>query len=146
MTLHSNYGYGEMGFGENLKRLRNDKGFTQGDLAAKTGLRIATISQMERGEGDPKLSTIMKLMEGLDCSADALLLDLKHQSLSAVLKTMLERAQKLPEREQAIIIDVIDNYCITHGLSEVVDQGWRKFAIITKSGMKEQKVLDELEG
>lgn len=144
MLLKHNKDYGEMGFSDNLKRLRADKGYTQGDLASASGLRIATISQLERGDGDPKLSTIYKLTDALECSADALLLDIKHISLSGILKTMLERAEKLPEREQSIIIDIIDTYCITHGLNEVVDQGWRKFAILTKSGMKDKKILDEL--
>lgn len=145
VTLKSQWSYGDMGFSDNLKRLRLDKGFTQSDLAKASGLRTASISQLERGEGDPKLSTIYKLMDSLECSADALLLDVNHLSLSGILKTMLERADKLPEREQAIIIDVIDTYCIMNGFNEVVDQGWRKFALITKNGMKDKKVLDQLE-
>lgn len=145
MTLNSKKGCVEMAFGENLKRLRQDKGWTQGDLANRTGLRVATISQLERGEGDPKMSTLHKLLDALECSADALLLDLKHLSLNSVMKTMLERAQQLPEREQAIIIDVIDNYCINQGLNEVVNQGWRKFAIVTRSSVEGSRVLDEIE-
>jgi len=144
VALKSEQECGTMSFSDNLKRLRQDKGFTQLDLARASGLRTASISQLERNEGDPKLSTIYKLMDALECSADALLLDINHLSLSGILKTMLERAEKLPEREKAIIIDVIDTYCITNGFNEVVDQGWRKFALITKDGMKDQKVLDQI--
>lgn len=145
ITLQQQLSATAMSFGDNLRRLRSDKGFTQGDLAAKADLRIASISKLERDEGDPKLSTIYKLMDALECSADALMLDVNHVSLSGVLKTMLERAEKLPEREKHIIIDIIDTYCIQNGLSEVVDQGWRKFAIITKGSMADKKILDELE-
>ena len=134
----------EMAFPENLKRLRQDKGYTQADLAKHADLRVASISQLERGEGDPKLSTIYKLMDALECSADALLIDIQHVTLSGVMKTMLERAVQLPEREQSIIIDVIDTYCIQNGMNEVVSQGWRKFAVITESSMKDKKVLDQI--
>jgi transcriptional regulator with XRE-family HTH domain len=135
--------YSLMAIGENLKRLRQDKGYTQYDLSKKSGVRIASISQIERNEGDPKLSTLYKLIDGLECSADALLLDINHISLNATMKTMLERAEQLPEREKTIIMDIIDTYCITHGFEQVVDQGWRKFAIITKESKKD-KVIDEI--
>lgn len=143
MTLQKHMDYSLMAIGENLKRLRQDKGYTQYDLSKKSGVRIASISQIERNEGDPKLSTLYKLIDGLECSADALLLDINHISLNATMKTMLERAEQLPEREKTIIIDIIDTYCITNGFEQVVDQGWRKFAIITQESKKD-KVIDEI--
>ncbi|EGG93793.1 hypothetical protein IMCC1989_737 [gamma proteobacterium IMCC1989] len=135
-----------MAFKENLRRLRHDKGFTQRELAVACGLRSASISEMERDGGDPKMSTVVKLMKGLECSADALLKDIGETGLEDIMKIMLERAQQLPDREKGIVIDVIDTYCISNGLNELVDQGWRKFAIVTKDSRRDKKILDEVEG
>ena len=43
-----------MSIGENLKRLRRDKGWTQGELADNCGIRLGQISKIERDETDPK--------------------------------------------------------------------------------------------
>jgi transcriptional regulator with XRE-family HTH domain len=62
-----------MSLAENVKRLRRDKDWTQAQLAEATGLRIAHISEMEKGKGDPKLSTLYKLMRALQSlGADSL--------------------------------------------------------------------------
>lgn len=132
-----------MSIGENLKRLRQDKGLTQKELSEKTELRAATISDLENNEGNPRLSTIYSLMRVLECSADALLNDERYSSRNGVLKTMLERAETLPEREKAIIIDIIDTYCITNGLNEFIGKsGWKKFDIAGKSEVSQKIISD----
>lgn len=134
-----------MSIGANLKRLRQDKGITQKELSEKTELRTATISELENNEGNPTLSTIYKLMEVLECSADALLNDNARTGQNGVLKSMLERAEVLPEREKAIIIDIIDTYCITNGLNEFIGKsGWEKFDIAGKSDVS-QKISQKLD-
>ncbi|EOA2565072.1 helix-turn-helix domain-containing protein, partial [Vibrio vulnificus] len=64
-----------MSIGENLKRLRRDKGWTQGELADNCGIRLGQISKIERNETDPKLSTIYAITKALDCTPNALLMD-----------------------------------------------------------------------
>ncbi|WP_399495558.1 helix-turn-helix domain-containing protein, partial [Streptomyces sp. P9(2023)] len=44
-----------MSIGENLKRIRRDKGWTQSELANNCGIRLGQISKIERNETDPKL-------------------------------------------------------------------------------------------
>ena len=146
MSLDRIKEYGQMSFGQNLRRLRNDKGYTQTDLAKHSGVRSATISQIEQDEGDPKLSTVNKLISALGCSPDSLMLEMKDVSLDAVMKTMIERASKLPEQDKLIVMDVMDTYCRLNGFNEVVDQGWRKFAIITKSDRdRETRLIKQIE-
>lgn len=143
IAVESVFGYVEMALRENLKRLRQDKGLTQADLADKAGVRTASISSLEKGNGDPKLSTIYKIIEALECSPDALLMDIGSQSMSGVMKTMLERAENLPDRDLEIIADIIDTYCYTNGLASVFENG-RRFTIVTKAGSgKDTKVLKE---
>jgi transcriptional regulator with XRE-family HTH domain len=99
-----------MSIGENIKRIRRDKGLTQGELAQKSKLGLNLISRLERDATDPKLSSIYKLINALGCTADALLLDNDISGLPMVLKTSIERISSLGEDDQKAIIHVIDNY------------------------------------
>jgi transcriptional regulator with XRE-family HTH domain len=107
-----------MSLGTNLRRLRGDKGLTQWALAQKTGIKVGHISKLESDASDPKLSTIYKLMEAFQCSADSLLMDKSKVGIDSILKATLERAMTLPEQNKRIIIDVVDKYCIACGLEQ----------------------------
>ena len=47
-------------------KARYDAGLTQKELAAKTGIQQANISRIENGNGNPSISTLYKLAEGLE--------------------------------------------------------------------------------
>jgi transcriptional regulator with XRE-family HTH domain len=100
-----------MSLGENIKRIRKEKNFTQGMLSEKTGIKIGHISKLENNETDPKLSTLYKLMNELDCSADELLMDNTNSSLSGIVKQAFNRIQSLPEEDKKILVNVINRYC-----------------------------------
>lgn len=53
-------------FGENVRKLRMEKGLTQLDLEAATGIDRGDISRIENGRMDIQFSSIVKLAEGLD--------------------------------------------------------------------------------
>jgi transcriptional regulator with XRE-family HTH domain len=112
-----------MPLGENIKRLRRDKGWTQGVLAKKSNLGLNLISKLERNATDPKVSTIYKLMNALECSADTLLMDTSKVGTNAILKAVLERAMNLPEKDKATIIDVVDNYVMAKGIQQQFAEG-----------------------
>lgn len=52
-------------FGTTVRQVREGREMTMDDLAATTGLSKASISTIENGVTDPRLSTIMRLAEGL---------------------------------------------------------------------------------
>lgn len=56
----------------NIKRLREAKGWTQDELAAKTALAQSRISKYERGT-KPDIRSALKLAAGLSVSIDELL-------------------------------------------------------------------------
>lgn len=60
-------------FLKNLKKIREDKGFTKKDLAAATNLSIKTITGYEMGVQECDFDTLLLLAEILDCSIDDLL-------------------------------------------------------------------------
>jgi transcriptional regulator with XRE-family HTH domain len=110
-----------MSIGENLKRLRRDKGWTQGDLADKCDIRLGQISKIERNGTDPKLSTIYSLMNALECSPNALLSDISQENLDSRMAIILERVQKLSDKDKSTLLSVIDKYCIAISMQELLD-------------------------
>lgn len=105
-----------MSFGDNLKRLRRDKGWTQGQLAEHADLKVTHIPKLENDSADPKLSTIYKLVNALNCSTDTLLMDSSKVGIDGILKASLERLEQLSETHKYILIDVIDAYCIRNSV------------------------------
>ena len=101
-----------MSFGSNLKRLRRDKNLTQGELAKASDVKLGHISKLECDALEPKISTVYKLMRGLDCNADTLLMDEDKTNMSTILRTQFERAATLPEENQRVLIDILDKYCM----------------------------------
>ena len=101
-----------MSFGSNLKRLRRDKNLTQGELAKASDVKLGHISKLECDALEPKISTVYKLMRGLDCNADTLLMDEDKTNMSTILRTQFERAAALPEENQRVLIDILDKYCM----------------------------------
>ncbi len=60
-------------FGANVRQARLDRGWTQEDLAHETGLATVQVSRIERGVREIRLTTLVRLIDGLDVPADKLL-------------------------------------------------------------------------
>lgn len=59
--------------GKTIKRVREQKKMSQGDICRATGFDRAYISNIESGKGNPTLITIEKIASALGVSADFLL-------------------------------------------------------------------------
>jgi DNA-binding XRE family transcriptional regulator len=59
--------------GKNLKRIRTEKGLTQGDIVRSLGFSRSFVSNIENGKTNPTLSTITNLAKALGVSTDELL-------------------------------------------------------------------------
>ena len=60
-------------FGQNLKRIRTEKGISQGDIARTLKVNRSYISNIENGKMNPTLATIAKLAKAIEVSMDELL-------------------------------------------------------------------------
>ena len=60
-------------FGSNLKAARLCAGLSQQDLAARAGVALAILAQIESGVGDPDLQVIGALAKAVGCAAFELL-------------------------------------------------------------------------
>jgi HTH-type transcriptional regulator/antitoxin HipB len=59
--------------GENVRDARKERGWTQEELSARTKLAVVQISRIERGKREIRLSTLIRLLDGLDIPPDVLL-------------------------------------------------------------------------
>jgi transcriptional regulator with XRE-family HTH domain len=58
--------------GERVAQLRDAKGWSQQDLADKSGIPRRTIQNLEYGEGSPRLDTLIEVCKALGTTLDAL--------------------------------------------------------------------------
>ena len=59
--------------GRNLKRIRKEKGISQGDIAREFGMDKAFISNIENGKTNPTLATIVRLAKAVGVSVEDLM-------------------------------------------------------------------------
>lgn len=59
-------------FGDLIKRLRLQKGYSINYVAEKTGFSIVQIKNIESNKNKPRVFNLNKLAEALDCSYDYL--------------------------------------------------------------------------
>jgi len=59
--------------GENLRRIRQERNLSLGQLAARSGVSKVLLSQIERGDGNPSISTVWKIADALQVPYTALL-------------------------------------------------------------------------
>jgi transcriptional regulator with XRE-family HTH domain len=57
-------GFGDIG--ERIRKLREEKGLSLGELSSLTGFEIGFLSSLEKNEAQPQLGTVIKLSKALD--------------------------------------------------------------------------------
>ena len=100
-----------MTIGENIKRLRKERGFTQVTLGQRCGLSNGQISEYEHDVVKPPIERLAKIADALDVSVaaiDSSLLDVpgfslpeKPKSDDHFLQVILENWPKLDQSERA---------------------------------------------
>jgi len=59
--------------GQNVRRLREAKGWSQEDYADRAGIHRTYVSDIERGKRNPTITVVEKLAEPLEVTAGSLL-------------------------------------------------------------------------
>jgi len=99
-----------MTFAERVKNLRKNNKMTQDELAKKSGLGLGQISKIERGDNkEPQLTTIKKLIDGLEITADKLIPSKNDKGLRGIIKSAIETVDNLPARDIDMVIRLIEN-------------------------------------
>lgn len=111
-----------MALGDNIRRIRVNKGMTLGDLSVETGVKLGQLSKIELNNADPKASTLYKILNALDCSADSVFMDQEKTGVKGVLKEAFESASKLPGDDQITLINIVEKFCIANGLNTMLNE------------------------
>ncbi len=93
--------------GSRIKAAREQKNYTQEDLAAIVDLSPTHISVIERGVKPPKLATLVAIANALEVSADTLLQDVVDHSVEGVSTKLATDIMKLPPNERTRIINAV---------------------------------------
>jgi len=99
--------------GLRLARLRNERAFTQVELAEKLGIAQPIISDSERGRRRPHSDVLSRLAAALQVSADELLGLKKSEKPAPLNRRFLRRLQavdQLPKRDQEALLRSIDAF------------------------------------
>lgn len=59
--------------GENIRRIRKDRGMTQAELAKKTDVSAQLVNQIEWGTKGLSVPTLIRIATALRCSTDEIL-------------------------------------------------------------------------
>lgn len=60
-------------FGANVRQARRDRDWSQEDLSGATGLATVQVSRIERGVREIRLTTLVRLLDGLEVPPEKLL-------------------------------------------------------------------------
>jgi transcriptional regulator with XRE-family HTH domain len=108
----TDHGGANLPLGERLKQLRQERGLSQADLAAKVGTDPGQISRYENGRMAPSAEAVARLADVLDVSCDYLLIeDSPRRPLHTpedVLGDRLGAIAELDDDDRHSLLNVID--------------------------------------
>lgn len=90
-----------MAFGENLRKIRENKGLSAEKAATLCGISPSTFTKYERGEVQPTANPIRQIAKGLGVSTDEVLMEPDERSVKAELLRLLQEVANLTEDQQA---------------------------------------------
>lgn len=125
-----------MEVGENIKRIRKEKGLKQKDLAEALSVSEVMISQWENGSRNPKQSTLIKIAKALDVHLKDLLDSSIWETLDKKHSDEIENTVKYLE-----FIDFLKSSGYTYDYQIIK---WHYGEVIDKPDIRE-KIVDESE-
>jgi len=66
MSTDSELKYDNVEIGRLLTKLREEKGYSTYRLAIESGVSSGVIVRVEKGEREPKINTLLRILQGLD--------------------------------------------------------------------------------
>ena len=97
-------------FGQRLREQRLKQNLTLEQLAEKANLSPNYVGMVERGLKEPGLATIVKLLNGLNVSADTLLCDLVPSASHVTDDEISKRLEGLRPMQKKAALDLLDTY------------------------------------
>lgn len=113
-------------FGDKVKKLRKEKGWSQDELGEKIGIHGRHISKYESGSAMPNAETVIRMADTFDVSTDFLLRDNDRNENPAakigdkVLLHAFEVADQMAEKEKAILKELIEAFVAKKQIQHIV--------------------------
>ena len=103
-----------MSLKENMKRMRKNKNWSQGDLADRIGTHLTHINRIEKGKINPSLVVASKIAEALEVSLDYLISENEEDFKEVRIedKSLAQRIKlidQLDQEDRRALIRVIDS-------------------------------------
>jgi transcriptional regulator with XRE-family HTH domain len=96
--------------GKKIKEYRKIKELTQENLGEKAGLHYTYIGQVERGEKEPSLKSLIKIAEALGVGVDKLLINYDLSSDASIqISNITDLLLKRDEKELEMIYTLLKN-------------------------------------
>lgn len=116
-----------MHFGEKLKQLRKEKGWSQDKMGELAKIHGRHIGKYELGQVLPTAEAIVRIAKALEVSTDYLLCD---ENISEPLPNIkdkrllkeFEEVEKMNEQDRETIISLIDAYIKKNQISGILNQ------------------------
>ncbi len=96
--------------GKVIAQLRDQKGWSQNELATKAGVSHVMIGKYERGDAMPSLEVANKIANVLEVSLDYLVGEAINANLDKQNLKRLEELELLESDKRKVIYDLIDTY------------------------------------
>ncbi|MFN2340728.1 MAG: helix-turn-helix domain-containing protein [Halanaerobium sp.] len=96
--------------GKKIKEYRKIKDLTQENLGEKAGLHYTYIGQVERGEKEPSLKSLIKIADALGVGVDKLLINYDLSSDASIqISNITDLLLKRDEKELEMIYTLLKN-------------------------------------
>ena len=92
--------------GEQIRRLRLERGMTLDEVSSKSGCSVGSLSQLERGKGNPAFYTLVKIAHALDVPV-ARLLHIETTSQPVVRKGSGRRLNPHPTNHPGAVYELL---------------------------------------
>lgn len=96
--------------GKIIAALRDKKGFSQTELAEKSGVSRVMIGKYERGEAIPSIDAAKKIADALEVSLDYLVGEGINSKLDKQALKRLQDLEHLEDDKKKMLFDMIDTY------------------------------------
>ena len=88
--------------GNRIREARKKKDLTQTELGMEIGYSMNGIAKIERGESDPKLSSLLKIAAALDLDIDYVVGSDKSEFIKALQSVIINQVQRAEAAEKAL--------------------------------------------
>jgi transcriptional regulator with XRE-family HTH domain len=116
-------------FGEKLKALRKERGWSQDELGRRAGIHGRHVGKYEIGRAMPNAETVVQLAKVLGVSIDYLLRDDLDQDASPVgtlrdhqLLRKFAAVEQMGEEDRRVISSLLDAYIKKHQIEDILHQ------------------------